>query len=307
MTGVQTCALPICFKLPVLVDTTTLASGLTTRALGDDCRASASFRRKLENALNYLTMASSRDPQHLPTQVNLASACIIAGEYSKAMAAADAALKIAPGDPLAANAKAISLYLYGQSNNLDTADTALTLLREAASRHPELSDSLYNQATMVYERERDAAAKAAWQAFLAGEPQGPYAALARRYLGMTTEVPPQKSDGEAIQAPVALGVIRGETARLLKTATKRSFTIGRTDVALYETAGIRALAINGVIEIVETAQHPTADVTAFKRAHGEPQKTVTGTRETLLVYQTFAANLHDSLIRNIVFFRSKSE
>jgi tetratricopeptide (TPR) repeat protein len=293
---------PFRFKLPAVIDVSTLASGFTTRKLLIECQENETYRRKLVNAISHLVMASSKDTLHLPTQVNLASAYIMAGEYSKAMAASDAALKISPANPLAANCKAVSLYLFGQSSTLDTTDTALALLREAALRNPEVSDSFYNQATMAYERERDAAAKEAWKAFLAKESEGPYAELARNFLDMSTETAPSVSRANALQSPMPLGEIRGETAKMLKGAVKQSFSIGRTSVDVYKVKGIRALVINGTIEIAETALDKPYDLLEFKRLYGEPLKTVTTTSGQVLVYRTVAADVQNARIQRLMFF-----
>lgn len=293
---------PFRFKLPTIIDTSTRASGFTTRKLSVECQENENYRRKLTTAINHLVMAASKDPQHLPTQVNLASAYILDGEYSKALASADAALKISPTNPFAANCKAVALYLFGQTSALDTTDTALALLKETALRNPDVPDSFFNQATMAYERERDAAAKEAWKSYLAKEPEGPYAAIARSYLGMTVETARPASQEDGLVSPLPLGEILRETAKMLKGTIKRPFAIGRTSVDVYEAKGMRALSINGTIEIVDTVLDKPIDLLEFKRLYGEPHKIVTTTSGQVLIYRTVAADVQDSRVKRMIFF-----
>ena len=363
---------PFRFKLSTIIDVKTLAPKPTTRSTTNACRDNESFRRKLTTAIRHLEMAASKDQRHFPTQVNLASAYILVGEYARAMAAADTALKLSPDNPLAINGKAVALYLFGRSGGLDSADAALSMLREAATRNPEITDSLYNQAAIAAERERDAAAKDAWKAFLAKEPAGPYARAAMKRLGvavvavqpLTTNLitsnlpqvpnnplPPLQGEGRGgdgvdwtlsanyqnqthphpnlplevegtknlssgelerfrsmndnLKPPIKLGEINGETVLFLKTVAKRSFSIGRTDIDIYDGKGMRALAINGSIEVVDTGLDKPLGLAEFKREHGEPLRVVMTTVGSTLVYRNVAVDVQDGGVKSMVFFEGK--
>ena len=293
---------PFRFKLPTIVDDRTLAPKLTTRGTTNVCRNDESYRHRLTAAIRHLVMAESKDQQHFPTQVNLASAYIFAGEYARAMAAADTALKLSPDNPLAVNCKAVALYMFGRLGGLDTTDAALGMLRESASRNPDITDSLYNQAAIAAERERDAAAKDAWKAFLAKEPAGSYTRAAMKRLGRAVEAVQSASSKDSLSPPIKLGEIIGETALFLRGITKRSFSIGRTDINIYDGKNMRALAINGSIEVVETELDKPLGLAEFKREHGEPQRIVTTTFGNMLVYRNIAVDTQDRNVKKIVFF-----
>jgi len=293
---------PFRFKLPTIVDVNTLAPKSTTRGTSNACRDNESYSRRLTTAIRHLEMAVSKDQQHFPTQVNLASAYIFAGEYARAMAAADTALKLSPDNPLAINCKAVALNLFGRLGGLDTTDAALVMLREAAARNPEITDSLYNQATLAAERERDAAAKVAWKAFLAKEPAGPYARDAMKRLGLTVGAAQPASRTESPKPPVKLGEITGETALFLKGVAKHSFSIGRTDIDIYDGKKMRALAINGSIEVVEMGFDKPLGLVEFKREYGEPLRVVTTTVGSTLVYRNIAVDVQGDGVKKMMFF-----
>lgn len=292
---------PFRFKLPTIVDVKTLAAN-TTRGGNNACRDNEGYRRSLASAIRHLEMAASKDQQHFPTQVNLATAYIFAGEYARAMAAADTALKLSPDNPLAINCKAVALNLFGRLGGLDSTDAALVMLRGAAARNPEITDSLYNQAALAAEREREAAAKEAWKAFLAKEPAGPYARVAAKHLGLAVEAGQPASRNDNLKPPVKLGEINGETAQFLKGVSKRSFSIGRTAIDVYDGKEVRALAINGNIEVIETVLEKPRDLVEFKHEHGEPLRGLTTTVGTTLVYRNFAVDVHDGGVKRMVFF-----
>ncbi|MFZ4860054.1 MAG: M48 family metalloprotease [Desulfuromonadaceae bacterium] len=296
---------PFRFKLSTIVDVKTLAPKSTTRGTSNVCRDAENHRRSLANAIKHLEMAAAKDQQHFPTLVNLASAYIFAGEYARAMAVADTALKLSPDNPLAINGKAVALFLFGRSGGLDSADAALAMLREAATRNPEITDSLYNQAAIAAERERDAAAKDAWKAFLAKEPEGAFARSAMKRLGRTVETAQPLLLNDNLKPPIKLGEINGETALFLKTVAKHSFSIGRTDIDIYDGKGMRSLAINGSIEVVETVLDSPLSFAEFKREYGEPLRIVTTTVGSTHVYRNIAVDVQDGSVKSMVFFEGK--
>ena len=297
---------PFRFKLPTIVDLKTLAPGGTTRSGNGNgiCRDNESYRHRLTAAIRHFEMAASKDQQHFPTQVNLASAYIFAGEYARAMAAADTALKLLPDNPLAINCKAVALNLFGRLGGLDTTDAALVMLREVAARNPEITDSLYNQATLAAERERDVAAKEAWKAFLTKEPGGPYARVAMKRLGIVAETAQPVSGNNNLKPPIKLGEING---LFLIGISKRSFSIGRTAIDIYEGNGVKALAINGNVEVIETFLEKPRDLAEFRREHGEPLRVVTTTVGSTLVYWNFAVDQQEGGGMRMVFFEGNGE
>lgn len=291
------------FKLPVIIDDKTLAGGFRARDAGS-CWENDRFLRTLANAITHLELAVTKDPQYLPAQLNLASAYITANEFSKAMASADAALKIAPDNSQAMNAKAVALYLFGRTNNIDTTDTVLNMLKEAALLHPASADSLYNKATIAFERDRTATAKDAGAAFLELEPSGRHATSIRKRFNIAENVQ-LKPQAKPMASPLALGEIGKETAAQLKAGTKSNYSLGRTDVIVYDLKGLRALSINGSIELVVTTSEAPIDLNEFKREFGEPLRVETSTSGSVLVYKSGAADLRDGKISNLLFFESR--
>lgn len=293
---------PFRFKLPTLVDVKTLAPTPVTRGVSKTCGNNKSYRLGLTTAIKHLEMAASKDQQHMPTQINLASVYIFAGEYAKAMAAADMALKLSPGNSLATNCKAIALYLFGRSGGLDTTDAALAILKEAAIWNPEITDSIYNQAAIAAEREREATAKEAWKAFLVKEPTGPYAKRAMKYLGLTDEIELSKLSTNSQKSPLKLGEIKKESILFLKESDKHSFSIGRTTIDIYDKKELHALAINENIEIVVVDFEKSRSIIEFKRMYGEPMRVVKTSAGSTFVYRDCAVDVQDGELERMVFF-----
>ena len=238
--------------------------------------------------------------------MNLASAYIQKRKYAKANDAADIALKLSPGYPPAVNCKAIAFYLFGREGGVDTTDVALAMLRESAAKNPELADTLYNQAALESEREREAAAKDSWGAFLSKEPAGPYADVALRHLGRSDGMARTSPRSGAQPSPVKLGKPGKETLRQLRGAEKRSFSIGRTGIDIHEKKGLLALAINDSIEMVVVDVEKPFDVPELKQRHGEPLRTVRTTAGSTLVYEDRAFDVQNGEVIRITYFEGKN-
>ena len=108
----------------------------------------------------------------MPARVNLASAFVLKGEYARALAAAEDASKLDPADAAAGVAKAVALYLLGDSSGLSTSGAAIELLKGIIERRPDSAAAVYNLATILAERGRAASAHEARQAFLRIESAG---------------------------------------------------------------------------------------------------------------------------------------
>ena len=218
------------------------------------------------------------------------------------MAAGDSALKLDPGNPITVNGKAISLYMFGRSGVVDTTDAALAMFKESAVRHPDFSDAIYNQAVISSERGREATAKELWNAFLAREQIGPYARIAIRHLGGVTQVTKPDKPVLGFESPIRLGEMNRDTEKHLKGMSRQSFSIGRTDIDIYDGKGLRLLAINGSIEVVESVLAQAIGLVAFKRQYGGPLRMVTTTAGKTLIYRNFVADLEDGFVRKVGHF-----
>jgi len=297
-------SLPLRFKLPTLLDIDTLGGKL--RGWGSEassCLKQETFLKHINTSIHYLKIAAEMDPTYLPARINLSSALIISGEYAKAMSVLDEALKIQPGNPEALCNKAVSLYLFGKVNNIDTGDNVLGLLRDVSERNPSFSDAIYNMASIQSERGRNAAALETWNRFLKVEPTGVYAQVAKEKLGIKSDDKSSAKKGPEMKSPVKLGDIKGETEKILKGMKKKEFIIGGFNGEVYEGGGIKVLAIDNTVEIVEAETEKEADL---KKAYGEPVKKLKNLYGSTLIYGNFAIDVVDGRVKKMVYFKKET-
>jgi tetratricopeptide (TPR) repeat protein len=297
-------SLPLRFKLPTILDIETLGSKLRTpgtEAL--HCMKNKTFLKHIEDTVRYLQIAVEMDPTYLPARINLSSAWILAGEYPKAIGVIDEILKFHRQNPEALSNKAIALYLFGKTNNIDTADQAIAILKEVSDKNPSFSDAVYNMASIQSERGRNATALETWKRFLKVEPIGVYAQVAKEKLGIKSEDKSPIKKGPEMKSPIKLGDIKGETEKILKAMKKKEFTIGPFMGEIYEGRGIKVLAIDNTIEIVEAETEKVID---HKKSYGEPLKTMKTLSGLTLIYRNFAADVVEGNLKKIVFFKRET-
>ena len=272
------------------------------------CLDAPAVRRPLDEAVRDFTQANAKDPGYLPSRINLASAHILAGQNAQALAAAEQALALAPEDPQAVQAKALSLFLYGEQSHIDTADYALALLSELKQRHPENAGVCYNLAVLLEGRGRIAAAREAFQEYLALEPSGPFAEAVRRRSGAIVTTPAAAaSEATGAQAertsPFPLGEVQAGTAKRLVGLRSRSFEIGRFGGTIYDGGGLKMLQVDDSIEIVEETVSPPAPLQALG-VGGAPPREIQASPGRTLFYTTYACDVaDDTVIRRIFFSR----
>jgi len=279
------------FKLSAIVDPETLATriirGPALYILKPFDETSSWFQKQtylkyIYDATRYLEMAVKADPTYLAARINLSSALIMAKEYSKALSAVDESLKVHPQNLEILNNKAIALYLFGKTQNIDTADNAIEILKEISGRNPSYTDPLFNMATIQSGRDRNAAFE-----------------TMEKWM-KSTEKPDIKSDNTApverspeTNSPIKLGEIKGETEKALRGMKLKGFSFGALKGEIYEGSGIKVLAIDDTVEIVETQIDKPTDFTKFKKTQGEPVKKVKNFFGMTLIYNDFGVDVVD--------------
>ena len=140
-------------------------AGVAALDRGDLPAAAAAFREAL-----------ALDPRHVDARYNLALVLLRRGRYEQAAAALARVLAARPGDRDAR--LALAGCRFHQARFADAIDRYRSLLRE----NPRDADAAYGLARSLAAAGRRREARRAWRAFLALEPDGPRAAVARREL-----------------------------------------------------------------------------------------------------------------------------
>jgi tetratricopeptide (TPR) repeat protein len=305
------------FKLPFIVDPQTLATTTSllplvpqVRSPGQpslDCSTSARFQTPWSEALRSFRLAKEKDPSYAPAYQNLATALLISGNGTEALNEANSALKLDPGSSTAKLQRALALYLMGNENNLDeTVGAAIKSLRQLQAADAGSADAVYDLARVLTERGRPAAASEAWRRFLSLEPSGGYATEARRWLPDDDTPPisdPRPADPRKLPpSPLPLGS-NTRTASTTQT-TLRSFCEGSFRGSILQRKGLRALAIDDIIEVVEVQ---TETSVAPIEVYGPPQRIESGPRGDLYFYPGLMVEWSAGRTRTEVFFQVTSQ
>ena len=303
------------FRLPLIVDPETLAAGAATlgpiphvRAPGSsslNCTASAAFHTQWSEAVRSFQLARERDPWYALAYLNLATALLVAGNGTEALNEANSALKLDPGNRAASLQRAVALYVMGNENDLDTVGPAIEALRELQAAESTSADVAYDLARVLTERGRPATASQAWQRFLALEPSGSYAAEALRWLPEPPPAPPSRQETlpawRLPSAPVAVG--SNASALAPPQVTVREIREGSFRGSVLRGAQFRALAIDGVIEVVERQTQATQPP---EEAYGPPQRVERGRGTDLYFYPGLMVEWANGRSRIEVFFQPTS-
>jgi tetratricopeptide (TPR) repeat protein len=286
------------FRLPVAIDDETLADRARLRGGHSTCLESEPVRKRLGEARRYLELALDKDPRYLPARRNLLALEIVSGKAAAAIALAEDTLEVAPGDAATLTAKGVGLYLFGVDSRLETVDTALEVLKEAVAADPRrAADAVFNQAVVLSERGRTGTAPSAWKSFLALEPHGAHADLARERLGLPAvtalapvPVPP---------SPIRLGIVGPATRTRLEALQRTDFVIGALRGAFYRGDHVRALQLGNAVELVEQEIDAPAPKPARDQA---PPTRVETPRGVLLRYPGHALDVRGDRVRALLFF-----
>ena len=297
--------LPYRFKLSTFIDPETYAVKL--RGFGEsDCFKDKVFLRYIKRALEYLKLAVDKDHTYLPARINMSSALIMAGEYSRAISVTEEVLRIDRENAEALNNNAVALYLYGLSNNIDTVDKAIEIMRKVVGLNHNFGNPVYNIATICSERGRDASARDTWKAFLKIESTGDFANAARRNLGIELKETDVTSSLSSPEPPFRPGEeIKGELEKMLEKMKVRKFSIGGSTIEIYEENDLRILARDFIVEVIEEVYDKGVRTEEFKTEYGKPLRVVNKYGGAVLIYDDFAVDVIDGKVRKVIYFKKK--
>jgi tetratricopeptide (TPR) repeat protein len=303
------------FKLPLVVDPQTRASATVPvdsvpllRAPGAaslNCAASARFVGPWTEAERSLRLARDADPSYVPAYENLTTALLVAGQGTKALTEINTARELDPGNRALTLQRGVALYLMGKENGVDATDQAVAWLRDLEATNPNSSDVVYDIARILTERSRAANATQAWRRFLALEPRGAFAVEAARNL----PDPPSPAAEDAVPAlrrlptsPVPLG---GAVASIITPKTTvQTLREGSFRGSILRKDGIRALAIDDVVEVVDVKTQSTASPLDV---YGVPLRTESGLGGDLHFYPGLMVEWSAGRPRTEVFFQVASQ
>jgi len=297
--------LPYRFKLSTFIDPETYAVKL--RGFGEsDCFKDKVFLRYIKRALEYLKLAVDKDHTYLPARINMSSALIMAGEYSRAISVTEEVLRIDRENAEALNNNAVALYLYGLSNNIDTVDKAIEIMRKVVGLNHNFGNPVYNIATIYSEEGRDASASDTWKAFLKIESTGDFANVARRNLGIELKENDVAASLTGPEPPFKPGEeIKGELEKMLGKMKVREFSIGGSTIEIYEENDLRILARDFIVEVIEKVYDKGVRTEEFKTEYGKPLRVMNKYGGAILIYDDFAVDVIDGKVRKVIYFKKK--
>ena len=297
--------LPYRFKLSTFIDPETYAVKL--RGFGEsDCFKDKVFLRYIKRALEYLKLAVDKDHTYLPARINMSSALIMAGEYSRAISVTEEVLRIDRENAEALNNNAVALYLYGLSNNIDTVDKAIEIMRKVVGLNHNFGNPVYNIATIYSEEGRDASASDTWKAFLKIESTGDFANVARRNLGIELKENDVAASLTGPEPPFKPGEeIKGELEKMLGKMKVREFSIGGSTIEIYEENDLRILARDFIVEVIEKVYDKGVRTEEFKTEYGKPLRVMNKYGGAILIYDDFAVDVIDEKVRKVIYFKKK--
>ncbi len=290
------------FRLPAVLDTETRAREYMRDRPGEDCA-----KDMLKHALRYLRDACEKDVFYVPARVNYSSALIMAGEYSRAMAVAEEALKLEKDEPNALNNLAIAMYLLGPSPyiKVDMFKNAADMLKGVIKTHPDFPDAYYNLGRIQAERGRNSAVGETWRKYLEIEPAGLYADIVRKSLDMEAKSKSAPLFFHEV-SPVKLGRFDSKTEKQLKGFDRRKPKLGAVHCEYYSKNGIRVLALGDVVEVVERIVRGRMRLAEMRSRYGKAHKifrSLSGV-ETLM-YGKFAVDVREGMVTRVIYFEKK--
>ena len=298
--------LPYRFKLSTFIDPETYAVKL--RGFGEsDCFKDKVFLRYIKRALEYLKLAVDKDHTYLPARINMSSALIMAGEYSRAISVTEEVLRIDRENAEALNNNAVALYLYGLSNNIEGAsDNAIEIMRKVVGLNHNFGNPVYNIATIYSEEGKDASASDTWKAFLKIESTGDFANVARRNLGIELKENDVAASLTGPEPPFKPGEeIKGELEKMLEKMKVREFSIGGSTIEIYEKNDLRILARDFIVEVIEEVYDKGVRTEEFKTEYGKPLRVMNKYGGAILIYDDFAVDVIDEKVRKVIYFKKK--
>jgi len=307
------------FRFSIPIDYSTTAQPLNPRGAGNYLN-DKDILRYIENAIYYFNLAASRDPYNRACRLNLAAASILKKEYAQAMAECDKLLKKNPKDFDAMNNKAIAFYYYGQNEGMETTQKAIQLLETSNGLKPSNPVILYNLASMKEKRNRMAGAGLNWEMYL-NLPDIPrdnfYSYIYRKIH--RTEPPKNTELSTSVLFPqIPSGVKLGEDFTFIEKKFGKksidSYKIGKQDknsnsswaidLQVIVKEGIRVVALDNTVEIIEKEFSNGEEITKIFEKYGAPVKVVPHTRGNFYIYKSkgFSVKEKDRKVVSYIWF-----
>lgn len=175
------------YYLPTVLDPVTLAERAVNRGSGEyssACFENEAYQRHMRKATSLLEEAVDRDPHYLPARLNLVAAYVLDEKTASAALLARRTMERFPGEAEAAAAwsGAHLAYLATGSSFLDAGQILqqVEAYRRAFPHEPGIAFNL--AAFQSYDGRLDEA-RPVWRAFLELQPEGPWADVARDWVG----------------------------------------------------------------------------------------------------------------------------
>ena len=290
------------FKLATVVDTETRAK-IRTRGL----ESSDDNNRTIESAIESFEAARLRDLHYIPARVNLASALILNGDYSRAIAVSKEAINLKQDDRNALHNFAIALYLFGRKENIGTTEKAVEVLNsiiEEDLTYPYNTNALYNLGTIFSEQGKESKAEIVWRKYLKTGPVEGYADRIINKIGERTAKASNEKYRSTYQIPppIKIGYANRETKKKLNDFSKISVELASTEATYYAKGAVKVLVMRGFVKHVEIPVTKTTILSDVLLRYGKPNRIIPATSGLqTFVYEKFALDIRDDKVLKVIY------
>ncbi|MBF0452285.1 MAG: M48 family metalloprotease [Candidatus Magnetomorum sp.] len=282
-------ATKISFQLSTIIDDTTRAS----RLRGDE-----DMQTHLNRALSFLTESCKRDPDYLPSKLNLSAAQLLNKDFHGALST----LKKLEGNPFIMNNRTIAEYLAGKEMDIDLFERSQKKLLTIIHQYPSFSPAYYNLANLCY-RANDSDTQKYGQLYLDLSPFGPYATNVRNTFMETAESENRSGLSPFYEnCPIPLTELSPETETRLKGFIQKKFEINNMPVLIYTFKQITVLVLDWEVVMVECPVHKKISELELLKRYKQPYKKFTYNNKITYVYAQFAVDIQKGFTENVVFF-----
>ena len=292
------------FKLATVVDTETRAE-FGTRGI----ESSDDINRTIESAIESFEAARLRDLHYIPARVNLASALILYGDYSRAIAVSKEAINLKKDDRNALHNFAIALYLFGRNENIGTTEKAVEVLNniiEEDLTYPYHLNALYNLGTIFSEQGKESKAEKVWCKYLKA---GPVEGFADRIIKKIGKMPEKTSKENyrstyQIPPPIKIGYANRETKKKLNDFSKISVELTTAEATYYTKDAVKVLVMRGFVKHVETPAKKATKLSDILVQYGRPNRIISAASGLqIYVYENFALDIRDDKVLKVIYIK----
>ena len=292
------------FKLATVVDTETRAEfGTRGIATTDD------FNQNIEYSIDSFEAARIRDNHYIPARVNLASALILDGDYSRALAVSKEAIKIKKDDQNALHNFAIALYLFGHTENIRTTEKVVEVLNniiEEDLTYPYHLNALYNLGTIFSEQGKESKAEKVWRKYLKTGPMEGFADRILIKIGKTSKKLSKENYRSTYQIPppIKIGYANRETKKKLNDFSKISVELTTAEATYYTKDAVKVLVMRGFVKHVETPAKKTTKLSDILVQYGRPNRIIAAASGLqIYVYDKFALDIRDDTVLKVIYIK----